>query len=161
MKRLSNNMPDTKTVIVHSAKKAIGDLNDKYKQMQEWQGGMDRQVVRRTLKAQQQASPDLQSHLTQNAMPASFSVRTAMAKKLGIDGYLGTPEQDSLIMLAITNRGQKENEQQRTGLEMAHRDREFGLKEKELELKREQALASKAPTADEVADAIINKYKTQ
>jgi hypothetical protein len=105
--------------------------------------------------------PTLDDFLAQNSLPQTFAVKSALAKKVGINDYVGKPEQDKQIMMAMESINAKETEAKGKESEDKNKDREFGLKEKELSLKEKEIEAKKMPDASSIADQIMNKFNQQ
>ena len=99
----------------------------------------------------------LDSYLMQSGQPTSFTVKQAMAQNMGMN-YAGTPEQDDLLLQAIQGKDQNKNDKMKSDSENQYKEKEFGLKEKQLLLEEKKMNTLKAPTADEIADKILNKF---
>lgn len=100
----------------------------------------------------------LNDYLIQEGKPATFSVKMAIAKQVGMPGYVGTPEQDQAILVGIQGLNQKKADRQKFETETSLKNKEFGLKEKELGIKEKEIGALKPPTADEIAGSIVNRF---
>lgn len=113
------------------------------------------------LPIQADETPTLDDFLAQNSLPQTFAVKSALAKKIGMDNYTGKPQQDRQIMMAMESINARESEEKGKENEGKDRDREFGLKEKELSLKEKEIESKKMPGANEIADQLMNKFNKQ
>lgn len=152
-------MADTKNIAVFSAKKAIKDYNEKMAGFNDIQSRMRIPSQEQKMEVPMQASLD--THMMQNGMPAQFSVKNAMAKKMGISNYIGTPEQNNMIMMGMQGQAQNKMSENAQKSEQEGRDREHSLKEREFSLREQEVAGNKQPSADEIAESLVSKYKNK
>jgi hypothetical protein len=138
---------------VFSSKAAIRDYNKKLMNFQEIQAR-----IRPSMEEEaQQAQPSLSSYLMQSGMPASFSVKSSLAKRMGVHNYTGSPEQDNALMMGMQGMDASKQQKKQFDTDTKFKEKEFGLKEKELGIKEKELETSKTPTAEEIASSLISK----
>lgn len=106
------------------------------------------------------AGSPLDSALMQQGQPTHFATKLGHARKLGMNNYTGTPEQDGQLAIGLDLQLKNDQGRRQQELDSKKSEREFGLKEKELKIKEQELSATKTPTADEIASAIISKSNT-
>lgn len=151
-------MPSKKYPVI-DAQSAIKKHNENIQGFKEIERRMNKANVDKILPENEE--PTLDDFLAENGLPQTFSVKMALAKKVGMGSYSGRPDEDKRIMRALTAMMAKSGEQDTKESESKNRDREFGLKEKELSLKEKEIESKKMPGADEIAQSLMSKFKQQ
>lgn len=146
-----------KTIPIFSSKKAIRNHNKILLGLQDLENRMIKPQETQTI---QEPQITLDDHIRQQGVPSTFSVKRNLAKNLGMD-YMGTPEHDNSLLMAMQGIGASRGQIEQSENENKFKDREMGLKEKELELKSKDFENRKYPTGDEIADSILNKINQQ
>ena len=140
---------------IYSARSAIRDYNKKFIDFQDIQAR-----IRPPQLEQEQQTPQesLDTYLMGQGKPASFSVKSSLAREMGVSNYIGSPEQNNSLMMGLQGRDMNKQANEKITNESNFKEKEFGLKEKELDLKKEEMITnSKVPTADEVAQTLLSK----
>jgi hypothetical protein len=101
----------------------------------------------------------LDALMVQSGLSTSLSAKLALAGKLGVHNYTGTPTQDNILISGLQSQTTgkqaeeaKKSEETRTNTDNEFKNRELTLKEKQLEMQ-------KAPTADEIAQSLMSNLK--
>lgn len=141
---------------VLDAQSAIHDYNKKLGAFQEIQSRLIKPIK---LQVSEQPGMTLETMLQQNGHLATPAAKMALARKMGMSNYFGTPEQDKQLMAAYQGQAQKQGEQAKLSSENDSKQKEFGLKERELSLKEQEMKSNKPPSADEVAQSLLKTYK--
>lgn len=144
---------------VIDAQSAIKDYNKKLSGFKDIQSRMNPINLNNLEEAEE--GETLDDFLRSNSLPNTFSTKASLAAKIGMNDYMGKPEQDKQIMKALSSINEKESETGEKKKETENKDREFGLKEKELSLKEKEIEAKKMPGADEIANSLMNKFNSQ
>jgi hypothetical protein len=153
-------MSPSKQYPVIDAKSAISQHNKNTEGFREIENRMSQARINK-LPMPSDGQPTLADYLASNSLPNTFSIKAALAKKIGMPNYTGKPEQDKQIMGALTNLDAKQNETKGKEQESNYKDKEFALKEKELSIKEKEAENKKGPDADAIASSIMSKFNQQ
>lgn len=143
-----------KKISVFTAKKAIKDYNSNLLGFNE--------IVASIRPRKETISPEIapgsnpDEVMARSGMPASFSAKRAASKSLGLNSYKGTSDDDMALGRTMQARNETRVINDKENSEKSIKEKEIALKEKQLSQATEKM---KMPTADEIAEAIIKKYK--
>ena len=152
MKTISKKYP------VIDAQSAISDYNKKIDGFKQIQSRLRKRDNNGT-PLDQTDEPTLDQHLMSQGMPATFSTKQALARSVGMNNYAGTSQHDKAVLMALGGKTERDNAKQKEQSEQQGKDKDYALKEKELAIKEKQATASKAPSADEIAQSLMKNLK--
>lgn len=142
---------------VFTAKSAVRDYNKKAKGFQDIVGRMRVNQTEAMPAEEAELKPTLDVMLNKAGFPATFAVKSSLARSFGMHNYSGTKEQDDSLMMSLqakleheANEKTAKDGQEKEKREHSYKERELGLREKELAQKN-------APTADDIADSLIKR----
>ena len=155
-------------VAIFSPKMAINDFNKKLLQFTDMVGRVrtneDRMMAKQPQNQNNETS--LESYLMTMGLPASSASKIALAKEMGYTGYVGTPEQDRTLMQVLEGRNQKFNDQaknqretQNSQIDNEFKNKEFALKEREMDLREAEVNNNKPASPEEIAQQLLSKIK--
>lgn len=146
-----------KKIPVFTASKAIKDYNEKVIGFQDILSRLRPQFAEPVMPMQDTQS--LESIMIRSGLPSTFSSKSSLAKQFGMPNYFGTTEQDAQLAQMLQARGERMNSEQSVSTEKMNREQDLKMKDREFSLKEKELESKIQPTADEIADSILTKYQ--
>lgn len=143
---------------VIDADSATSDYNNKFIKFQDVLNRFQQPVSKPEVKVDNNEQT-LDGYLLAQGQPTYFSRKMALASGLGMQNYSGTLDQDRALAQALQIKDKQKAESDKTTFDQSIKNKEFGLKDKEISLQERQMEQIKVPTSDEIANSLLDKLK--